>query len=388
MNDIAHKPVVLQYLQTYKDQIAAALPRHITPDRMVRIVTTSIRLQPRLLTANPQSLFGAIIQAAQLGLEPDNGLGHAFLVPFRNSKKHTIDVQLIIGYRGFLHLAWQSGKVIGVDAACVHAKDEFRYTLGLNPVLEHVPSNAEDAGERTHAYCIFHFRDGGNVWRVIGKDRIKRAMAASARSSEKDAPWQTDTDEMWAKTAIRATAKYAPLSIEMQRAVGIDEMEQRQDLAAIIDGEYMTVTAPADEEPEPETKVEAVRKKLEKGKGKDTPQEPRAPAQATPSLKEADSSPSVDSAQESAGPREDDVFSALEELELDPPPTIDPINELAALSDAVSPERSEEFRRRLKTLYLHSRANSVPRGHTSNSLDSVLADALENSKDDGEDFFQ
>jgi recombination protein RecT len=69
-------------MDKFKDQIAIALPRHMTADRMARIVTTEVRKTPELLKCNPVSLFGAVIQSSQLGLEPGNNLGHAYLLPF------------------------------------------------------------------------------------------------------------------------------------------------------------------------------------------------------------------------------------------------------------------------------------------------------------------
>src|SRR6185369_356853 len=68
-------------LEKAKPQIRMALPRHLDADRMLRISMTSIRRTPALLSCNPQSLLGAIMQASQLGLEPDGVLGLAYLIP-------------------------------------------------------------------------------------------------------------------------------------------------------------------------------------------------------------------------------------------------------------------------------------------------------------------
>lgn len=323
-----NKPTILQYLGKHQDQIAAALPKHITPDRMVRIVTTSIRKNPELTQCNPQSLFGAIVQASQLGLEPDNSLGHAYLVPFRNRQKKTKDVQLIIGYRGFLDLAWRSQKVVGIDAEVVYSKDHFTYTRGLNPTLEHTPSEDDDRGERTHAYCIFHLRDGGKVWRVLNRADVMKAKEFSAAGNS--GPWKTHEDDMWRKTAVRATAKYAPLSIEIQRAVGIDEQSEvgQFDPSKVIDGDFMPVEEP--EQPEPQTKTERVRERITGG-GADTEQ------------------PDTEQPDAEGAPAEADVFAEVQDI-IDNPNKYDvgAINEYAALSDAISEGRREEYADKLK----------------------------------------
>ena len=95
-------------LQNYKDQIALALPRHMNPDRMARIALTIIRKNRSLQECNPVSLFGAIIQASQLGLEV--GI-HAHLVPFYNKATKQTEVQMIPDYRGMMHLARNSGQI-------------------------------------------------------------------------------------------------------------------------------------------------------------------------------------------------------------------------------------------------------------------------------------
>ncbi|EDW4164247.1 recombination protein RecT, partial [Salmonella enterica subsp. enterica] len=67
-----------------KEQLAAALPRHMTAERMIRIATTEIRKVPALGDCDTMSFVSAIVQCSQLGLEPGGALGHAYLLPFGN----------------------------------------------------------------------------------------------------------------------------------------------------------------------------------------------------------------------------------------------------------------------------------------------------------------
>src|ERR1700724_3310367 len=73
-------------------QLRAALPRHLTPERLVRLVMTSVQQSPKLLECDRQSLFAAIMTCAQLCLEPI--LGSAYLGPFRDK------AQVLAGCRG------------------------------------------------------------------------------------------------------------------------------------------------------------------------------------------------------------------------------------------------------------------------------------------------
>ncbi len=76
---------IAAYLQKMGPEIEKALPSHMNADRMARIALTTIRTNPKLLECSVPSLLGAVMQAAQLGLEPGL-IGHCYLVPFKNGK--------------------------------------------------------------------------------------------------------------------------------------------------------------------------------------------------------------------------------------------------------------------------------------------------------------
>lgn len=242
------QPVIQKYLKSHKSQIAAALPKHLDADRMARIAMTECRKTPQLLSANPQSLFGAIIQCSQLGLEPGNALGHAYLLPFKNNKENRTDVQLIIGYRGMIDLARRSGQIVSLTARAVYEQDQFHYEFGLHEDLKHVPSEEANRGELTHAYAVARLKDGGIQWEVMPKVDIEAVRNQS--KAGKSGPWVTHYEEMAKKTVIRRLFKYLPVSIEMQRATGLDEQAEAgvgQDNAAVIEGEWDA----APEQPQP-----------------------------------------------------------------------------------------------------------------------------------------
>lgn len=255
------KPVILQYLEKYKDQITAALPAHLTADRMSRIMLTEIRKNAGLLQCDPKSLFGAVIQASQLGLEPGNALGHAYLLPFRNNKKNCMDVQLIIGYRGMIDLARRSGQIESFTARAVHDDDEFSYSYGLEDKLVHVPCQDGDCGALSHVYAIAKLKGGGVQWDVM---TLTQVNAIRATSKAKDSgPWKTHFEEMAKKTVVRRLFKFLPVSVEMQSAIGLDEQAEAgvpQDNSAIIDADFTSIDD-LDIEP-PSSGVAAMKEKI------------------------------------------------------------------------------------------------------------------------------
>jgi recombination protein RecT len=221
-------------------QIKAALPRHMTPERLARIVTTEIRKVPKLAECTPVSFFGAVIQCAQLGLEPGNALGHAYLLPYGK------DVQLIIGYRGMIDLARRSGQIVSIDARAVYEGDKFECRLGLDPHIEHEPDwnnpNRTQGDKLQFVYAVAKLKDGGIQFDVMSRAEVEAIRGRSKAGN--GGPWKTDYQAMALKTVVRRLFKFLPVSIEIQTAVGLDERAEMglpQDNGAVIDGQFTTV---------------------------------------------------------------------------------------------------------------------------------------------------
>lgn len=215
---VAKKPIdeVRGLLDKMLPQIKLALPKHLDPNRLLRIVLTTIQRTPKLLDCTRDSLLGCIVTCAQLGLEPDGMLGHAYLIPFWNSRKNANECQLIVGYKGLLKLARQSGEIASISARVVHEKDEFRYQYGLHEDCVHVPSDEEDPGSVTHAYAVFRLKDGSHHFDVMTVREIERIRDKSQgyKINKNGSPWTTDFDEMAKKTVLRRASKMAPASVE------------------------------------------------------------------------------------------------------------------------------------------------------------------------------
>lgn len=208
------------FLEGQKKQLAMAVPKHLPVDRLLRVAMTSIQQTPKLLDCTPVSLLRCVMTCAQLGLEPDQFLGQAYLVPFWNSKKSQTEAQLIPGYRGYISLARRSGEVQSVSSQVVYTNDHFLLEYGINEKLEHRPVEG-DRGKPRGAYVIFKYKDGGYSFDYMSTEDIEKIRE---RSKAKDSgPWQTDWDEMGKKTVIKRHAKLAPLSVEFQKAVALED---------------------------------------------------------------------------------------------------------------------------------------------------------------------
>jgi len=223
-------------LESMKPQLALALPKHLNPDRLARIVLTSCLRNPKLLDCTKESFAGAVLQAAQLGLEPDGVLGMAYLIPYTNRKKNCLEVQFQAGYKGLLDLGRRSGDIGAVNARVVYKNDRFAYRFGLTPLLEHTPAPS-DRGDATYVYAVVGLKDGSTQWDVMSVEDIEKHRKQYSKAAS-DGPWVTAWEEMAKKTVLRRVLKYAPASVELQRAIALDEhaeAEIPQDLSAVLD---------------------------------------------------------------------------------------------------------------------------------------------------------
>ncbi len=237
-------------------KIQQIIPAHLNPERMARIFAMAVFKTPKLAECDPTSLLGAMMACASFGLEPNTPLGHAYLIPFEKKKKvnnqwvtDRVDVNLIIGYRGYIDLARRSGDLVSIHADVVYEGDEFSFEYGSNMHLKHIPVGSRK--NRTPLYCYAHakLRDGGEAFEVLPDEEVinirdnAQGYQSSLRAgkdsvSYKTSPWVAYEHEMKSKTMIRRLSKMLPLSIEFANAVALDAMSEasKVDFSAYKDG--------------------------------------------------------------------------------------------------------------------------------------------------------
>lgn len=214
-----NKPkTISQWIEAMKPEIEKALPNVITVDRFARMALTAMRVNPKLAQCTPMSLMAALMQAAQLGLEPNTPLGQAYLIPYGDQ------AQFQIGYKGMIDLAYRSGQFKSIYAHAVHENDDFDYQYGLNQDLKHKPA-AKDRGEVIGYYAVYHLQNGGYGFEVMSKEDVENHAKTYSQAVKKGwtSPWKTDFDAMAKKTVIKKLLKYAPLSVEFSRQIAQDE---------------------------------------------------------------------------------------------------------------------------------------------------------------------
>jgi recombination protein RecT len=247
----AGSATVKRFFEANRGTLEALLPKHFDSERMLKLALGALRTTPKLSGASLSSLLGSVVTCAQLGLEPNTPLGHAYLLPFDKREKRdgqwvTVEtqVQVIIGYKGMLDLARRSGQIVSIAAHEVCQNDEFRFAYGLDEELVHRPA-MKDRGAVVGFYAVAKLVGGGYSFEFMSTDEVNyiRDKAAEKNRAKKDAqgnpiitgPWADNYVEMGRKTALRRLFKYLPISIESLA------------FASAIDGNAVAAAAPLED---------------------------------------------------------------------------------------------------------------------------------------------
>lgn len=211
-------------VKVLEPEIRKALPEILTPERFTRMVLSAINNTPKLAECTPMSFIAAMMNAAQLGLEPNTPLGQAYLIPYKN--KGIMECQFQLGYKGLIDLAYRTGQIQMIQAHVVRANDYFEYQYGLDYRLAHRPGEGSEAdrGEITYIYSLFKLTNGGCGFVVSNRADMDTFAAKYSKSIGKDcSPWMSNYAEMAKKTCLKRALKYAPVSVDFQKALTTDE---------------------------------------------------------------------------------------------------------------------------------------------------------------------
>lgn len=212
---------IFDVIQAGAKQFATALPKHVNSERFVRIAITTIRQNPKLAKCSQESLLGALMVSAQLGLEPGN-LGQCYLIPFENKKAGTVECQFQIGYKGLIELLRRSGQLSDIYSYTVYENDDFNIEYGLSRTLTHKP-NFDERGEIKGFYAVAILKDGAKAFEYMTKDEVVKHEEKYRKGSYKNDVWNKNFEEMSQKTVVKKLLKWLPVSVEFLEIAAKDE---------------------------------------------------------------------------------------------------------------------------------------------------------------------
>ena len=212
---------IADMIRAMQQEIKKALPEVITVERFTRMALSALNTTPKLRECTPMSFISALMNAAQLGLEPNTPLGQAYLIPYKN--RGVLECQFQIGYKGLIDLCYRNPQVQMIQAQAVHENDFFEYELGLNARLVHKPV-LKDRGEVILFYGLFKLTNGGFGFEVMSKEDVDAyAREYSKGIDGQFSPWKSNYEGMAKKTLIKQVLKYAPVKADFRRALATDE---------------------------------------------------------------------------------------------------------------------------------------------------------------------
>lgn len=234
----------------FMQRIKQSVPRHLSPDRMLRTFVQAVSKTPLLMQCEMRSVLGAMLTCSQVGLEPNTPLGHAYLIPFKGRAKRgsqwvdIYEVQLIFGYAGLLDLSYRSKALTSVHADVVWPGADFSFEYGTNAHVKHIPRSRRDDGQPPEWAYMHAVLTQGQAFEVLPWDEVMRirngsqgfqaALRAKNKAEESgtplpkawtEAPWVKHEIAMARKTAFRSGSKWLPRSIELASVLQLDEAQ-------------------------------------------------------------------------------------------------------------------------------------------------------------------
>jgi len=217
---------IAELIKAMEPEIRKALPEVITPERFTRMALSALNTTPKLRECTQMSFLAALMNAAQLGLEPNTPLGQAYLIPYNN--KGVMECQFQIGYKGLIDLSYRNPQMQIISAQAVYENDDFSYELGLNPKLEHRPTLGE-RGEVRLFYGFFKLVNGGFGFEVMSKTAMDEYAKEYSKAFDSSfSPWKSNYIGMAKKTVIKQALKYAPLKTDFRKALSNDETIKKE----------------------------------------------------------------------------------------------------------------------------------------------------------------
>ena len=233
-----------------------ATPKHLTPERIARVALTSWKQSADLQKCDPRSFLKAVILSAELGLEPNNAIGHSWIIPYGK------ECQLQIGYKGLIHLAHRSPDVLMVEGHAVRKDDEFDFEYGSSGFIRHRPKIDDLPEEWVEREDIRAFwagvkmRNGAYKFEVMAARDVWDIEKRYSKGKRDDRPWITSPAQQGIKTVIKRLLKQVPLTVETDQAVAVDDATERGETYNPIDMGAAEIVTPSDGPLTPEQRAE------------------------------------------------------------------------------------------------------------------------------------
>lgn len=190
------------------------------PVKVSQFVTSVISLvssSEELKTVDKHTLLTACLSATSMNLPVNQNLGLAYIIPYKGK------AQLQVGYKGFIQLAQRSGQFKTIDAKPIYeGQIEDDDSFGGFKFNWKGKTSEKIIGYASY----FKLLNGFEKILFMTTEELKKHGKRYSQTYKKYGTglWEDNFDAMATKTVIKLLlSRFAPLSIEMQKAVLVDQ---------------------------------------------------------------------------------------------------------------------------------------------------------------------
>lgn len=192
----------------------------VSPETFAAQVANATRAVPDLLACQPETLIGAALRAAQLGLAPNDARNLCWILPYKGR------AQFQLGYGGALELARRALPGLKFDGRPVFPNDEFDVDFGRTPPLMHRPSVArrprmDRGGDAFAWYVRATFPDGSEQVFVLDREQVEYHRSFSKQPD--GMMWTKSYDAAALKSVVMDSRRWLPASAQLVAGIASDE---------------------------------------------------------------------------------------------------------------------------------------------------------------------
>ena len=216
-------------------------------------VLSAVNNNNMLQSANANSVYTSAMVAASLDLPINPNLGFAAIVPYKDKKTGICTAQFQIMTRGIIQIAIRSGQYSRITNSIVYEGQLVKQDPFTDEYIFDFNAKTSD----TIVGYVAYFRTVGGFEKYFYM--TKEDVEAHGRKYSKtysNGVWSSDFNAMALKTVLKLLlSKYGILSVEMQRAITMDQAEVRGEINTVEDIDAVEVAYVDNDQPSAKDKL-------------------------------------------------------------------------------------------------------------------------------------
>ena len=214
-----YRAVLRRRLEEYRPVIARLLaPTGVDDATFLAWVANATRDRPEAWgKVEPETLLGAVLRCAQLGLPPNDGTSCAWVIPYGR------EAVFQLGYGGVLELARRANPGIRFEGRPVYPGDLFKLDMGDLGGFQHVPYVARKrprGGDALLWYVLATWPNGDRQIHVLDREQVEYHRGFSKQPNGD--LWTKSYDAAALKSVVLDMRRWLPHTPSLVRAMDSD----------------------------------------------------------------------------------------------------------------------------------------------------------------------